>query len=576
VTFLRSISCAQGGAAVGFEKYAQRVKNLHVPWSNSRNGNKFGFNMCSLKMWHCPIVIFLGLLLIVAEALNVVELSIDGLPSRIFPNVSFGLRFKADQQQCKWNGTIMSYTPNRRVQKDTMHDAELERLQLGVILAVGGHSDQHYDYGPAGSINGLMAVWDSWLENFFTYSSNTASLVLLFDERDFLKQNYTRSKQTYLYNIVVRNMGATPVDCVHMRHRHDATLDSVYKHHEIHVRTANAAAAGIVRGKATGSAANALKVPSLHHTGCTNELPLDQGYRVYYIDVARNHPTNINQKPLIIFAAVHRFPVPEWVKPEEEEKLFKTWKPWRLPGRFPTNYAYVKMTNWYSYHMLNLQVIDLFDYGGKLDNDVSFVAPFPEPNLPKRLVTKNVQMMATQNGWYYDDSRVAQGVLQCLNSWIAERSKECNDVLTRAGSGTSNNNGQLQPQGRTDPTFWEANQNATFRAHFLTFWFGLYDSPETHSLAQYWNDWHPRGMWDYRWGDQQWWPRPIAMFGTGDVSREIDHYDTINTDNEKYLVHKLWPRYGTISKGLYFNVSGSTKLDRDRIYNITSKPFIYR
>ena len=45
-----------------------------------------------------------------------------------------------------------------------------------------------------------------------------------------------------------------------------------------------------------------------------------------------------------------------------------------------------------------------------------------------------------------------------------------------------------------------------------------------------------------RWGDQQWWPRPIAMFGEGNLNKEIDHYDTINTDNERYLVHKLLPR----------------------------------
>ena len=50
-----------------------------------------------------------------------------------------------------------------------------------------------------------------------------------------------------------------------------------------------------------------------------------------------------------------------------------------------------------------------------------------------------------------------------------------------------------------------------------------------------------------RWGDQQWWPRPISMFGEGNLNKEIDHYDEINTDNEKYLVHKLWPRFRDIT-----------------------------
>jgi hypothetical protein len=82
-------------------------------------------------------------------------------------------------------------------------------------------------------------------------------------------------------------------------------------------------------------------------------------------------------------------------------------------------------------------------------------------------------------------------------------------------------------------------------------------------------------MWDYRWGDQQWWPRPISMFGSGDVSAEIDHYDEINTDNEQYVVHKLWPRAGTIPKGRYFHPNGSTKAHREAVYNKHAKAFIY-
>jgi uncharacterized protein YchJ len=514
-----------------------------------------------LQIMRLPVILALLCIIRGIESLEVLDLAIDGLPNRVFPNVSLGLRYN-DETTCKWKGESMTYTPNRRVQDQTVEDGKLHRLQLGVVLVVGGHSDRYYDYGPAGSINGLMAVWDSWLENFFTYTSNTTSLVLLFDERDFKKQNYTQSTHTYLDNILIHNMGAEPVDCVHLRHRPGATLEAVYNHqsHLRHPHTAGHLAASPFHQKRAAG-----RVPRIHRDGCSNELALDQGYRVYYIDVANATINSINQKPLIIYAAVHKFPLAEWVKPEEEENLFKTWKPWRLPGRFPTNYAYVKMTNWYSYHMLNLKILDFFDYAGKLDNDVSFVAPFPEPNLPLRLAAKDTKMMVTQNGWYYDDPRVAQGVHQCLTAWTAEQSKLCK----------SHGISHLTPRGKNDPTFWESNLNATFRAHFLTFWLGLYTAPETYSLARYWNDWHPRGMWDYRWGDQQWWPRPISMFGTGNVSQEIDHYDEINTDNNKYLVHKLWPRYGTISKAKYFNEAGSTKQDRDAVYAVASKPFIY-
>ena len=60
-------------------------------------------------------------------------------------------------------------------------------------------------------------------------------------------------------------------------------------------------------------------------------------------------------------------------------------------------------------------------------------------------------------------------------------------------------------------------------------------------MSKYWNDWHPFGQWDYRWGDQQWWPRPIAVFGTGDLDKEIDRYDLINTDNG--MTHPPHPEY---------------------------------
>lgn len=173
-------------------------------------------------------------------------------------------------------------------------------------------------------------------------------------------------------------------------------------------------------------------------------------------------------------------------------------------------------------------------------------------------------MLCSAKGWYQDDPRISQGVKQCLFSYLDEQTKQkCNGR-------------KIIPGGFNDSTFFETTYNTTFRAHFLIYWLGLYTAPETKQLAKYWNDWHPKGMWDYRWGDQQWWPRPIAMFGSGQLSREIFHYDTINTDNEKYVVHKLWPRQGTVPKAAYYNpFNESTRRDRDEIYKKAAKAFIY-
>lgn len=501
-------------------------------------------------------------------SINVLDISIAGLQNRIFPNVSYGLENDNDyQRQCSSSGRLkehvgatgkneMVFTPNRRVHNETLGDADHQRLQLGFVLVVGGHNDNVYDYGPAGSVNGLMSVWDSWLEHFFTVSSNTTSIVLLFDERDFNRQNNTRSKKEYLDNILIWNMGAEPVDCVHLQNKKFDTLHEVFKNHVTHPRRKKHSHVPH-HGPAAVNHSHINRKSSFMSTffDRSNDLGIDQGYRLYYIDVA--HAGSPHQLPLIIFAAVYSFPKPAWAEKEDEEQLFVHWRPFRLNKRYPTNYAYTKYTNWYAHHMLNLKVLDFFDYAGKLDSDVSFVAPFPEPNLPRRMANSGALMLVTQKEWYSDDPRISAGVRACLDAYTAEENKHCETVQNRKG---------LVPRGMSSPLFWEGGMERTFRAHFLVYWLGLYTSPETKHMSKFWNDWHPHGMWDYRWGDQQWWPRPIAMFGSGDIDKEIDRFDLINTDNEKYVVHKLWPRQSTIKLTRYYNVSGSTRKERDALF----------
>jgi hypothetical protein len=54
---------------------------------------------------------------------------------------------------------------------------------------------------------------------------------------------------------------------------------------------------------------------------------IDQGYRVYYIDVSTKE--NPNQKPFVIFAGTHVFPPPDWAKGQDEEKLYTEFRPRR-------------------------------------------------------------------------------------------------------------------------------------------------------------------------------------------------------------------------------------------------------
>jgi len=215
-----------------------------------------------------------------------------------------------------------------------------------------------------------MGVWDSWLDNFFSRTSNTTSLILLFDERDYRKQSLLKTKHDYLDSIVMHNMGAQSVDCVRLRSSDHADRVGSHGHRTTHHGRGLLDTALDLDAVQTGTTRHSRAAGHRSHLNrdCSNFLPLDSGYHLYYIDVAAlsNSSKTISpyQQPLIIFAAVHPFPAPLWASNKDEEVLFSTWKPWRLPGRYPTNYAYVKMTNWYSYHMLHLRVLDFFDYGG--------------------------------------------------------------------------------------------------------------------------------------------------------------------------------------------------------------------
>lgn len=78
------------------------------------------------------------------------DIFMNGLPNRSFQNASLGLEHKTEYlHQCDSTGKIrkdqpfrkksdeMSYTPNRRLQSDSLHEALQESLQLAVVLALG-------------------------------------------------------------------------------------------------------------------------------------------------------------------------------------------------------------------------------------------------------------------------------------------------------------------------------------------------------------------------------------------------------------------------------------------------------
>ena len=65
------------------------------------------------------------------------------------------------------------------------------------------------------------------------------------------------------------------------------------------------------------------------------------------------------------------------------------------------------------------------------------------------------------------------------------------------------------------------------------------------------------------------------MFLNEGVKKTIWRYSRIDTDNNKYVVHKAYPRVATIANTAYFNWNGSTKAERNQMYEEASKKYIY-
>ena len=158
------------------------------------------------------------------------DIYMAGLPNRIIANVSLGLDWDLEKNghQCVSDTGLkkaptddplqMTYSPNRRIQATTIHDGEQQQLQMAFAVVLGGHREGNYNYGASGSLNGLGSVWDTWVDKFFSVTSNTTSFIFYLDERDFIRQNFTTSKEQYSDNIFVDNLGMTRVDCVRIGH----------------------------------------------------------------------------------------------------------------------------------------------------------------------------------------------------------------------------------------------------------------------------------------------------------------------------------------------------------------------
>lgn len=61
-----------------------------------------------------------------------------------------------------------------------------------------------------------------------------------------------------------------------------------------------------------------------------------------------------------------------------------------------------------------------------------------------------------------------------------------------------------------------------FTSEFVGGWLGFFTSPELLLYGVMWNNF-PGGMWQYRWGDQQFWKTAVGLFDDGAHVEDVSY-----------------------------------------------------
>ena len=420
----------------------------------------------------------------------------------IFHNVSLGLRHdyrshNATSEYCALlkqtskkmsDGSVrLSFTPNRKPQKETVSNAKL----ITVLV-----DDNLY----------LLTTFESWKPNYFLRGKR--SVVILFDYMKYEllqdQKNSVKDLDSFYYNLFEVNLGLTPA-CVEISSHSNANVNK---------------------------------------SECSHHLNLDQGYRVY----SYSGPTSKNNYG-VVFASVYKFPNPylnqfyddrdygsteAWKDScfrgffdfmKYDENLLRCMNESRVNGathsylsqfsssdsdtkqqqQQPTtsarhhhdqrqlnkeSYTYIKYNTWYPHGSFHLELIDFFDYFMKLDSDVWLHKPIPSDMLLH--MAREGAFLAT--GFTELTRDGDRGQVNETNWYVSNLANTCKiDRLVPA----------FHP--KVIKKFEEVNYG-----NFMVTWLGFYTSPQ---LMHYSRDWSKApSMFHHRWGDQQYWTISLLWF----------------------------------------------------------------
>lgn len=164
---------------------------------------------------------------------------------------------------------------------------------------------------------------------------------------------------------------------------------------------------------------------------------------------------------------------------------------------------YVYGTNWYAFGMMRLPVMDFFDMWFKIDWDVKFFGPMPDLLEVAQYESKQ-PAVAVFSDYYDEPDWVTLGTLDWERAVFAEASQGC-------------------PGVRAPFTCRDAatcHSRRVVHSNFIGGYMGFWQSPEVMWLASRYEVFLD-GMWQHRWGDQQFWSHVMAMLLSAEEQREL-------------------------------------------------------
>lgn len=256
---------------------------------------------------------------------------------------------------------------------------------------------------------------------------------------------------------------------------------------------------------------------------CAALRKMDGGYALYTLTSPRTPGFSH-----VLLGATH-VRLPEWAANMSVDALDR----WRTPGCIHAPIEYVIGCAWYVHDMMRLRVLDFFDFVYKVDDDIGFVRRMPEDP---------AALMASEHKLFFKTSpdNARDSAICAVNS-LAFQTAYLRAEGARCGDGRG-----LRARGEGAPS-WQEDTVSVY-GNFVGMWLGYFASPQLLHFSDAWLT-YPNGTWVYRWTDQQYWPRALALVDEGGpsaarstVNRQEwrDHRD-LHCFYHKKPFKKIWP-----------------------------------